>query len=96
MVCEKKAALDVIAHRLTEMGLEATFAQVQDASTDRRAIVSKARNLQESLPTLPVSEKIWDAVLMAQWQQLCEKWNQYLSALNQPLWNQHNLEDPLS
>lgn len=95
MVCEKKAALDVIAHRLTEMGLEATFAQVQDASTDRRAIVSKARNLQESLPTLPVSEKIWDAVLMAQWQQLCEKWNQYLSALNQPLWNQHNLEDLL-
>jgi predicted ATP-dependent serine protease len=53
MVCEKKAALDVIANRLDQLGLHHVYALIQDTTADRKAVVTKARAIHDNLPSLP-------------------------------------------
>lgn len=47
VVCEKKTALDVLANNLEKKNLDTFCIVVDDSAKDRRAIVTKARDLQE-------------------------------------------------
>lgn len=47
VVCEKKTALDVLAKNLEKKNLDTFCIVVDDSAKDRRAIVTKARDLQE-------------------------------------------------
>ena len=47
VVCEKKTALDVLANNLQKKNLDTFCIVVDDSAKDRRAIVQKARDLQD-------------------------------------------------
>ncbi|MFM8837889.1 MAG: AAA domain-containing protein [Bacteroidota bacterium] len=95
MVCEKKAALDVIANRLDELGLRQVYALIQDASADRKAVVTKARALHDKIPALPIPKKDWATHLSVEWNVLCDAWSQYGIELKKPLWNGQSVEEIL-
>ena len=56
VVCEKKTALDVLKHNLSEKGLDTFCIVVDDVNKDRRAVVDKARALQQYNPTKAFNE----------------------------------------
>jgi very-short-patch-repair endonuclease len=49
VVCQKKAALDVVASRLTAAGLGELFLQVDDAEADRRRVIETLRTQERPL-----------------------------------------------
>ncbi len=95
MVCEKKAALDVIANRLDELGLRQVYALIQDASADRKAVVTKARSLHDRIPVIPVPKKEWSTHLSEDWNMLSDAWRRYGVEFAKPLWNGKSIEDIL-
>lgn len=50
VVCEKKTALEVLKRNLEEKGLDTFCIVVDDVNKDRKAVVNKARGLQEYNP----------------------------------------------
>lgn len=93
MVCEKKAALDVIANRLNQLNLEQVYALVQDASADRKKIVVKARHFQDSLPVRKIPVTVFPDVSNQSWLTLVEKWDAYRLEHAKELLSGKNLED---
>ncbi|WP_289267037.1 AAA domain-containing protein [Nitrospira tepida] len=47
VVCQKKAALDVVATRLRKVGLGELFIQVDDAESDRRRVIEMLRDQEQ-------------------------------------------------
>jgi hypothetical protein len=50
-VCQKRAALDVVAHRLRERGLADITCRIHDAISDKRAFIDELRTRYEQLST---------------------------------------------
>ncbi|MGE0143483.1 MAG: AAA domain-containing protein [Planctomycetota bacterium] len=50
-VCQKRAALDVVAHRLRERGLAEVTCRIHDAVSDKRAFIDELRRRYEELST---------------------------------------------
>jgi AAA domain len=50
VICQKKAALDVVASRLTAAGLSELFVQIDDAEADRRRVIETLKNQEK--PTI--------------------------------------------
>ncbi len=50
VVCEKKTALDVLKHNLSDKGLDTFCVVIDDVNKDRRTVVDKARALQQYNP----------------------------------------------
>lgn len=96
MVCEKKAALDVIASRLDQLGLHHVYALIQDATADRKAVVTKARAIHDNLPSLPVQDKAWSSNLADLWRTLGQAWDHYGIELKKSLWDDHSVESLLT
>lgn len=57
VVCEKKTALDVLANNMMKKNLGTFCAVIDDATRDRREIVSRARDLVENNPTVKKFDK---------------------------------------
>lgn len=56
-VCEKRAALDVVFHRLQQSGLDALCCLIHDSQTDKKAFVSNLRECYEAWVAKP---QVWD------------------------------------
>ena len=57
-VCEKRAALDVVAHRLDQVGLGELVATIHDSQLDRKAFIADLRETYERWTADDVDERI--------------------------------------
>lgn len=66
-VCEKRAALDVVFHRLQQSGLDELCCLIHDSQTDKKAFVSNLRECYEAWVAKP---QVWDATMARRTQAL--------------------------
>jgi superfamily I DNA and/or RNA helicase len=96
MVCEKKAALDVIANRLNELGLNNQYALIQDVTKDRRNIVSKARLIEqiffENTNTKPKEINQIDKL----WLEYNKSFQLFAQLINEPVFEKMGIEELLN
>ena len=66
-VCEKRAALDVVFHRLQQSGLDELCCLIHDSQTDKKAFVSNLRECYEAWVAKP---QAWDSMMKRRTQAL--------------------------
>jgi hypothetical protein len=93
MVSEKRTALDVIAQKLGDLEIEDAYVTIADVVEGRRAVVSKARNIQdESLHWKPAKPLDYAAQRTA-WSNYRRKYATYCAELNEVMFNGMRFEE---
>lgn len=59
-VCEKRAAIDVVFHRLRQQGLDELCCLIHDSQTDKKACIQNLKQTYEQFLSQPEADSAWE------------------------------------
>lgn len=95
-VCEKRAALDVVAHRLRQVGLGSLVATIHDAELDRKPFITELGETYEAFSQAGTSdEEAIRAAALAEVEGLLRPLETVFAGLHQPTLGELSISDAI-
>lgn len=95
-VCEKRAALDVVAHRLRQVGLGSLVATIHDAELDRKSFIAELGETYEAFSEAAMSnDEAVRAAVLAEVEGLLHPLELTFAGLHQPTLGQLSISEAI-